>query len=33
MNRAILIYGAKGYTAELIIGLAVTEGAAPISGR
>jgi len=34
MNRAILIYGSNGYTAELIIGLALTEGAAPIlAGR
>lgn len=34
MNRAILIYGSYGYTAELIIGLALAEGAAPIlAGR
>jgi short subunit dehydrogenase-like uncharacterized protein len=34
MNRAILIYGANGYTAELIIGLAIAERAVPIlAGR
>ncbi|MEI6735181.1 MAG: saccharopine dehydrogenase NADP-binding domain-containing protein [Comamonadaceae bacterium] len=34
MNNNILIYGANGYTAELIIGLALTEGAKPIlAGR
>jgi len=34
MNNNILIYGANGYTAELIIELALTEGARPIlAGR
>ena len=32
MNNDILIYGANGYTAELIIELALTEGAKPILG-
>jgi short subunit dehydrogenase-like uncharacterized protein len=34
MNNKVLIYGANGYTAELIIGLALGEGAKPIlAGR
>ena len=34
MNNDVLIYGANGYTAELIIGLALQDGAKPIlAGR
>lgn len=34
MNKKILIYGANGYTAELIVQLALSEGAKPIlAGR